>query len=135
MVHDENNPRFTERKQKEFDGIVLKEGIKPVSISTLSSDANIIRNGYVLVIRNSVTESERFKARWILFGPDDKYHHNTVNDSLMLMRMMYRTTVLTSVSSNKNFGFATQSKNLCSQSHFDALYSHYRNEKQNYLRI
>lgn len=63
-VYDENDSRFTECWKKGFDEHILqKGGVKPVSISALPSNANIICNCYQLVSKDPGTESERFKAR------------------------------------------------------------------------
>lgn len=97
MVHGKNNPVVTESKLKEFDVIILKEGVKPVSISVPALKANIIRNRYVLFIKYPGTGSERFKARWILLEHKDEFRHKIANDLSMTIRMIYRATVSISV--------------------------------------
>lgn len=84
-VHDKNNLRFAESRQKEFYGNMNKNGVKPIPISELSPDATIIGNCYVLCIKDPGTKSERFKARWILLGHKDKFRHKLANDSPILM--------------------------------------------------
>lgn len=90
MVHDENDERFIESRQKEYDGIVAKGGVKVVNRSDLPANANFVGNRYVLTIKNPNTIEELFKARWVLLGHHDKLRHLIANDSPMLMRMSLR---------------------------------------------
>lgn len=96
-LHDEYDPRSAESRQIEFNGIMNKGGVKPVHISELLFDTNIIHNRHVLCIKNPSTESKRFKAQWTLLRHEDKFRHEIASDSPMLMRMIYRITVYISV--------------------------------------
>lgn len=90
MVREEDDERFVESRQKEYDGIVAKGGVKVVNRADLPSDANFVGNRFVLCIKDPGTPDQRFKARWILQGHQDKQRHNIANDSPMLMRMSFR---------------------------------------------
>jgi hypothetical protein len=93
MIHDEDDPRFTESRQIEYDGIVTKGGVQPIDVNELPPDANLVGIRFVLCIKDPGTASQRFKARWILQGHHDRYRHIIANESPMLMRMMSRITV------------------------------------------
>lgn len=49
MVHDKNDPRFTESRKREFYGILNKGDVKPFFISVLPPDTNIIGNRFVVL--------------------------------------------------------------------------------------
>lgn len=53
----------------------------------------MIRNRYILTIKDPGTESERFKARWILLGHLDKLRKEISNNSPMLKRMSFRIII------------------------------------------
>lgn len=63
VVYDENDMRFVESRQKEYDGIVAKGGVKIVNREDLPKDANLVGNRYVLTIKNPNTPEEIYKAR------------------------------------------------------------------------
>lgn len=96
IIRDEQDQRFIQSRQKEYDGIVSKGGIKVVEVSSVPPSSNIIGNRYVLSIKNPGTDAEKFKARWILQEHHDQYRHRIANDSPILKRMMYQ--VITSIS-------------------------------------
>lgn len=93
MVKDENDPRFKEQTQKEYDGIKAKGGVIPFNRADLPTDANIVGNRYILGIKDPDTAFERLKARWILQGHTDALRHDIANNSPMLMRMTYRIII------------------------------------------
>lgn len=93
MIHNEDDPRFIASRQKEYDGIVAKGGVKPIAISNIPKDANVIGNRFVICIKDPGTDIQRFKARWILQGHHDRYRYKIANNSPMLMRMMFRVTI------------------------------------------
>lgn len=93
MRQNEDVSRFIASRQKEYDGSVAKGGVKPIATSNVPNDANIIGNRFVLCIKDSGTDMQRFKARWILQGHHDCYRYKIANDTPMLMRMMFCVTI------------------------------------------
>lgn len=93
VIHDELDPRFTQSRQEEYDGILAKGGVKVVDANSIPPNSNIIGNRYVLTIKNPGTDVEKFKARWILQGHHDQYRNRIANDSPVLMRMMYKVII------------------------------------------
>lgn len=63
VVHNERDPRFTESRQKEYDGILEKGGVTPIPRSQLPTDANVIGNRFVLTIKEPGTTNPIYKAR------------------------------------------------------------------------
>lgn len=64
-------PRFIQSRQSEYDCSVAKRDVRVVNANSISVDANIIDNSYVLCIKNMWKGTEKCKARWILQG----YHN------------------------------------------------------------
>lgn len=77
MIHDELDLQFTEKRQKEFDGIVAEGGVDVFDKSSLPPDANVIGNRYVQCIKDPGNKEQRFKANWILRGHHDRFRHKT----------------------------------------------------------
>lgn len=75
IVQDQFDPRFKISRQEEFDRIIKKGGVMPFDRSKLPRNANVIRNRFILTIKDPGTDSERFKARWILTGHTDQLRH------------------------------------------------------------
>lgn len=47
MVHDEDDERYMESREKEYNGIVAKGGVKVINRADLPKDAKFIGNRYV----------------------------------------------------------------------------------------
>lgn len=92
-VYDERDPRFKQSRQKEYDGIVAKGGVRLVMRRDVPAAANFVGNRFVLTIKDPGTKDSVYKARWIMQGHQDKYRHSISNNSPMLMRMMFRVTL------------------------------------------
>lgn len=71
-VKDEFDRRYKTAPQNEYDGIKKKGGFVPFLQNNLPPNPNIIRNRYVLCIKDPGTNTKRLKARWILTGHTDK---------------------------------------------------------------
>lgn len=89
MDWDENDPRFAESRQREFDGFVAKGEVKANDVSDLPKNANVASNRFILSFKLPGTEVERLIAQWTLQRHLDKNRHKISNDSSLVLRMMY----------------------------------------------
>ena len=87
---DENDVRFRASRKKEYDGIVSKGGVEAIPRTELPDNVNLIRNRFVLTIKEPGTSNPVYKALWILQGHQDRFRHSIANDSTMLMRLTFR---------------------------------------------
>lgn len=63
VVYDEHYLRFRKIRQKEYDGILKKDGVTPSLRYQLPFDANVICNVFVLTIKELDTTNPIYKAR------------------------------------------------------------------------
>ena len=97
IVRNERDPRFKASRQKEYDGILAKCGVKLIYRTEFLKNAIMIGNCFVLTIKEPGTTNPTCKARWILQGHQDRYRYSIANDSPMLLRHMFRVIVSLSV--------------------------------------
>lgn len=93
MIQDEFDPRFKDACLKEYNGNKNKGGVVPFLRSNLTPNPNIVRNRYVLCIKDPGTITERYKAICILMGHTDKLRREISKNSPILMRMSFSTII------------------------------------------
>ena len=79
-----NDPRaqpFDKAKRKEIEGLIERSTWKVVSRNEVPDNANILNGRFVLAIKDSGTNKEVWKARYVLQGHKDKMKRSFVHDT------------------------------------------------------
>ena len=75
------DPRFDETKRKKINGLIKRGTWKIVARNEVPENANVMGGRYVLTIKDEGTNTEVWKARFIVQGYRDKLKTSLVHDT------------------------------------------------------
>lgn len=73
-IHDENDERFADSRDREYKGIVSKGKVRVFFCSELPPNVNFAGNTFFLSNNYPARNEQRFKTRWVLHGYHYKDH-------------------------------------------------------------